>query len=136
LTEDHGFVASDVGSHELVVGALDMPVTITRADLPEMSLTADPAVIASGESSDLEWTDVGGTFINSTMSWGIDTSSAPSGIETVFPPDTRPFVLNSIFEEGGAVAAATVYVDEVPSDLIFADDFEEGDLDDWFSVTP
>ncbi len=47
------------------------------------------------------------------------------------PPFTTTYRLFVITEEGGVVESATVWVDELPGDAIFADGFQSGDTDAW-----
>jgi hypothetical protein len=131
LSGNRGFESGDVGPHDLLVGNLSVQATITRADSPAGALAADPVFIASGEQTRLDWSTVSGTFLDSVMDWGIETGGDASGTVSLIPPGTRTFALNLVTVEGGAWAAVTVFVDENPPELIFADGFESGDVSAW-----
>jgi hypothetical protein len=84
-------------------------VTVTSVNKPTISsFAANPASIASGNSSTLSWTTDGATGISITP--GTFTSTSASGSTTVNPTTTTSYVLTASNSAGSSTATATVTV--------------------------
>ncbi len=132
LAATAGMVAATAGPHQLTVGDAQMNAAILVLAAPTSTLSAAPAVITRGASSTLTWSSTGDSF--RTLSIDRNTTianPAPAGTTVVSPEGTSLYRLLALYDEGGAVADTTVWVDEHPSIELFADDFESGSLAAW-----
>ncbi len=120
-----------LGVHTLAVGGQNFLTTITSGALPSASIGATPISISGGQSTTLNWT-TGGTFLDAAIDQGIAASANATGSQVTQPPATTTYRLCSVTEEGGAVDAVTVLVDEVTP--LFTDGFESGNLSAWDSI--
>ncbi len=136
LTDETGLDGSTVGSHTLAVGGVSAVDSIGSGPDPNASFVADPAVISSGQTSDLTWSLTAGTFLSVSLDRGIELASpGASGSETVAPTATTTYDLHLLTEEGGRLRQTTVFVDEPAPGLIFEDGFESGDASAWSTST-
>ncbi len=122
------------GSHVLDVGGTQAVATVATAPSPAATLSATPTVIASGEQTQLGWALTAGTFVWVGLDNGVVIPSAPSGSVAVSPTVTTTYRLFAVTDEGGVVAEATVYVDELPPP-IFVDGFEAGNTSAWSAAS-
>jgi len=129
LASNTGLQAFGSGIHTLAVGAETVLAEIFAATIPQATLSANPAAINSGETSDLTWSKVG-TPLEATIDRGVLISTANSGVETIMPSSTKAYTLLAVTREGGETDTVKVFVDENPG-LIFADGFESGDPSEW-----
>lgn len=130
-----GMVAAAAGPHELSAGSAQMIAVIDALAAPAATLSAAPTVIARGDSATLNWSSTGGSFRALTVDRNTTvTNPAPAGSATVSPDGTSHYRLLALYDEGGAVADATVWVDESPPTGLFADNFEDGSLGAWSAV--
>ncbi len=130
LSAESGVSSSWSGEHELLVDQNSYLVSIIDGDVPETALVLNPAYVAEGESADLSWSTPGGTFLDCAIDQGVFIDAAPSGSVEVSASVDRSFYITAFTEEGGATATATLHIGTAP-DVIFADDFENGDLSGW-----
>ncbi len=135
LGNHSGILAAVAGPHTLAVGSEQYPATVFAPASPSATLVPDPRAIAGGETSDLDFALTSSTFLGASLDREVTSILGGStGFRTVQPVATRTYIFYGLAEEGGAVAEATVWVDEVPDDTIFQDGFESGDTDAWSSV--
>ncbi len=142
-TEAIGFRAEAAGTNLLEVwdgacgaGAADATETVSPSTLalPNAALSADPALIAGGESSELSWSLTQATFLAGIVTHGVgDLLTTAAGSGTVIPANTTRYRLIMIGWRGGDDDVQGVFVDQEPEDLIFADGFESGDTSSWSS---
>ncbi len=130
-----GLTQVQVGTHTLNVSGVQRAASVVAAAAPSATLTAQPAAIASGQQTQLQWATTGGTFLDAVLDHGVDIPSTSSGSIMVSPAMTTTYHLFILTEEGGATAQVTVWVDE-QAGLLFADDFESGNTSAWSSTTP
>lgn len=123
-----GWQSDGVGVHTLAVGAQDFMATISQGPTPSLSFTADPTAISGGESSQISWSTLAGTFYEMAIDQGVGWATAAMGSAMVTPPATTTYTGFLTCEEGGASVPADVLVDE---DVIFSDGFESGDVTRW-----
>ena len=110
--------------------------------LPEVdSFTATPSLIASGESTTLDWQITGGD--TAEINNGVGSISAASGSLLVSPTTTTTYILTATNGGGSVISEVTVGVD-VPvlppalneflasNDSDFAD--EDGNFSDWIEI--
>ncbi len=110
----------------------DDTATITQGQVPTVSFTATPVMIDGGQESTLAW-DIspGASFLDGLVDHGVGDLSSALGSQQVSPATTTTYRLCGINREGGVTTEETVYVDEPPPSLIFADGFESGDTSAW-----
>lgn len=127
-----GVLTADAGPHTLTVGSEQYQVTVFAPASPSAVLTANPLAIAGGGTSNLEFALTSSTFLGASLDRDVaSTLAGSSGFEIVQPLATRTYTFFGLAEEGGAVAEATVWVDESPPDFIFQDGFESGNTSAW-----
>lgn len=129
-----GWLSTGVGTHTLNVDGQIRTATVAAGPTPAASLGANPIAISSGQSATLTWSTNAGTFVAAQLDFR--GAVAASGSQIVSPTKTTTYFLHVLTKEGGAIARATVYVDEVPPTLLFSDGFESGGTDAWSMVTP
>lgn len=91
------------------------PVTVTVSNAtaaPTVSLTANPASIASGQSSSLTWSSTNAT--SCTASGGWTGTRTTSGTQSVSPASTMNYTLSCTGTGGTAQQTATVTVSSTP----------------------
>jgi hypothetical protein len=102
--------ATSVGLQTLTVSSSTFTDTLSTAATPQAVLTANPATVPSGGSSQLSWATPGGTLIEANIDQGVGYATVSSGSAIVTPWGTTTYRYFAITEEGGATASATVSV--------------------------
>lgn len=125
-----GLAQVPVGTHVLNVNGVQNSAVVGAGATPAARLTADPVAISSGQQAQLQWVTISGTYIDVVLDHGVTITPGPTGAVTVSPTVTTTYQLFVLTEEGGAIAEATVWVDEFPG-LIFTDGFESGTTSAW-----
>ncbi|HSM58703.1 MAG TPA: PKD domain-containing protein, partial [Candidatus Sulfomarinibacteraceae bacterium] len=113
----------------LVATSSGVIVTVNNsgAPVPTVTLTADPASIASGGSSTLSWSSTDASSCEASGGW--NGSKSTSGSESVSPEETTTYTLTCTGDGGTAQASATVTVVPAPTVTLTADPLSivEGD---------
>lgn len=140
-TEATGSMLVSTGSHKLEVWAgstcADTPdataeATVYSHTAPVVSAEANPLTIASGEDSSITWSLNAGTFIAGIITNdALPEMTASAGTVSVTPSASTNYRVIELTKQGGNVAEAKVWVDELPPELIFSDGFETGNFEAW-----
>jgi len=128
-----GLVDANPGSHTLVVANASDAVVVASRLAPELQFSAESAHIPDGGSTTLNWQVATGVFEDGAIDHGVGAVASAVGSIQVSPAVTTTYRFSGVTQEGAITGEATVFVGEA---LIFADDFESGDVDAWSSVTP
>jgi len=131
-----GTMSASTGISTLDVDGVQAQVVVTAAPESNIDLSATPFIISSGEAVTLQWTMTSGTYLDVDLDSAIRLTSGEkgaSGSVAVSPSATTTYRIFATTEEGGAVSEATVWVDELPPDQLFADGVESGDTTAWSS---
>jgi hypothetical protein len=133
LTPRNARVAGGAGSHSLVVdpGGFVSGDGVVAGATPVTTLSVDPACPSS--SSTLSWSTPAGELLAAFTDQGI-AGSGGAGSTSVAPAGTTTYRRVVLTRQGGASAAATVYVGICP--LVFADGFDLGDTGAWSLTIP
>ncbi len=112
------------GTHVLSVAGTPYTDTIVNGPIPATVLSALPADAATGASSTLSWSTVGGTFLAQVIDQGIALSPplpASGSLVQASLSGSRVYRGLLVTREGGALDTARLDVDD---SLIFKDDFQ------------
>jgi len=126
----------NIGTHTLRVDGQNAVDQVQNGAEPFATLSANPDSILPGQSSNLQWQTLAGSFLDSGIDWGVDTGSTSGGTQSVSPPHTRTFNLIVATEQGGAPAETTLWVDESAPETLFEDGFESGNTSAWSTTVP
>ncbi len=133
LSSTTGISGASAGTSTLNADGELAQAHVVAAAFPAVNLNAVPNVISSGESTTLQWALTSGSFLDVDIDGGVRLSTGAkgsSGSVSVSPTVTTTYRIIATTEEGGAVAEATVWVDEIPPS-IFSDGFETGNTSAW-----
>ncbi len=128
-----GIAGASAGTSTLNADGELAQAQVVAAAAPAVSLSAVPIAISSGQSASLQWNLTAGTYLDVDIDGGLRLSpgsKGSSGSVSVSPTVTTTYRIIATTEEGGAIAEATVWVDETPPS-IFSDGFETGNTSTW-----
>lgn len=133
LASTTGVSAAGGGTSTLNADGVVAQASISTPQPSTIVLSAVPNAISSGQSATLQWQVTNGTYVDVEIDSGVRLASGDkgsSGSVVVSPTVTTTFRILTLTEEGGAVAEATIWVDEQPPS-IFSDGFESGGTLAW-----
>lgn len=123
LNGSHTVSPGDTTTYTITAGdglgrTVSSQVTIVVYQPPVVSLVADPADIAQGQSATLSWTCTNAdTIVLEPMGWAV----SPSGSYTVHPDATTTYSITATGPGGTTTVSATVAVHQPPEVSISAD---------------